>query len=118
MQEDEEGLVPRPGQHVSRDVKPKHLNPDQLCRFLLVARGWVAYTALNRHSSPPQKHISKNVTPLDDAVPNGAEEEDTPARKKFRNPQNPAEQCREKGCPTIPAFGRYCTVHKLVCTYP
>lgn len=83
-----------------------------------MARGWVAYTALNRHSSPPQKHISKNVTPLDDAVPNGAEEEDTPARKKFRNPQNPAEQCREKGCPTIPAFGRYCTVHKLVCTYP
>lgn len=74
------------------------------------------------------------------AEPNGEEEEDEPARKKFKRPSDQCKEvdattgvrcdkfhhgaggkcrehggrhtCLEKGCPTIPTLGVYCDVHK------
>ena len=81
-----------------------------------------------------------DATPLDDAEPNDAEEEDAPARKKFKQPSRQCKEvdantgvrcdhfgvgvggkcvahggknvCQEKGCKEIPTFGEYCDVHK------
>ena len=118
----------------TQDVKPEHVSGKLCPCAILAARGRCAQP--NRHTK------GMDATPLDDAEPNGAEEEgeEDPARNKFKWPSDQCKEvdaitgvrcdkyrtgrggkcvahggwstCKEKGCTTRPTLGHYCDAHK------